>query len=78
VCQHKGLQHQALLYCGDGLGVRQISNEAVSEGVTELKPLERRSQSDDHLVMTMKLKYPYKTATVEEDTTVLPLRYLPG
>jgi DNA-binding CsgD family transcriptional regulator len=36
---------------------------SVSEGVNELKPLERRAQSDDHLVMTMKLKYPYKTAT---------------
>jgi DNA-binding CsgD family transcriptional regulator len=28
--------------------------------------------------MTMKLKYPYKTATVEEDTTVLPLPDPPG
>jgi DNA-binding CsgD family transcriptional regulator len=28
--------------------------------------------------MTIKLKYPYKTATVEEDTTVLPLPDPPG
>jgi hypothetical protein len=36
---------------------------SVSEGVNELKPLERRPQNDERLVMPMKLKYPYKTAT---------------
>jgi hypothetical protein len=66
------LRLRAPQHRGVGLGGRQISNETVREGVNELEPLERCPQSDDHLFMTMKLKYPYKTATVEEATTVLP------
>jgi hypothetical protein len=72
------LRHRAPQRRGVGLGGRQVTSETVSEGVNELKPLERFPQSDDHLVMTMKLKYPKKTATVEEEATVLSLLDLLG
>jgi hypothetical protein len=82
MCPGAELRHQVLQHRGTRLGGSRFT-ELLSKVFTELNPKERCPQNEGCRgqlfgpVITMKLDYPYKTATVEEDAMVVPRPYLP-